>query len=93
MDETFEMQELDIQKFMRPKCPVSIGDRFYRKIKNQTIPDRLEVISIKPMKDVMDGYFIVGRYMYHGIGQTERTFSDVIFKDPDWVIEKKGRDF
>lgn len=85
MDET-----ISIQEFMKAKCPVEVGDRIYRKNKNITIPDRLEVTEIKPHEA---GYFITCRYMYHGIGQQTRTFSDVIFKDDSWVIEKRGVDF
>lgn len=85
MDEVREAQE-----FMKPRCKVKVGDRIYRQIKNMTIPDRMEVIEVTPQET---GYFIKVRYMYHSIGQLERTFSDVIFRDDSWVIEKKGIDF
>ena len=90
MDEEVVTQEIDIQEFMKPRCPVKVGDMIWRKMKNMTIPDRMEVIDIQSHSD---GYFIKGRYMYHSIGQLERTFSDVIFKDDSWVIERKGIDF
>ena len=90
MDEEVVTQEIDIQEFMKPRCPVKVGDRIWRKMKNMTIPDRMEVIDIQSHAD---GYFIKVRYMYHSIGQLERTFSDVIFKDDSWVIERKGIDF
>jgi hypothetical protein len=73
---------------MKPKCPVNIGDIFYRKRPNDTIPDKLEVIEIKEMPE--GGYFIKGKYLYHAIGQRERIFSDIIFKDDNWVIERRG---
>mgnify|MGYP006873203306 CR=1 FL=1 len=79
-----------IEDFMKPKCPVDPGDRFYRKHKTMTIPDRLEVLEVIPHPC---GYFIKARYMYHAIGILERTFSDMIFKDENWVIEKRGIDF
>ena len=87
------VMEMTPEEFMRPRCKVSVGDRIYRKLRNMTIPDRMEVVEVQPMKDVKNGYFIKCRYMYHAIGIQERTFSDVIFKDDDWVIEKKGVDF
>ena len=90
MDEEVVSREIDIQEFMKPKCKVQIGDRIYRKIKNMTMPDRMEVIGITPHPE---GYYIKVHYIYHGIGQTERTFSDIIFKDDSWVIERKGIDF
>ena len=83
-------EEQKIQEFMKPRCPVKVGDRIYRKHKTMTIPDRMEVISVVPAET---GYFIKVRYMYHAIGKLERIFSDVIFKDENWVIEKKGEDF
>lgn len=90
MDEMTEMKELTVEEFMKPRCQVKPGDRIYRKHKAMTIPDRLEVIEITPAET---GYFIKCRYMYHSIGPFERTFSDVIFRDENWVIEKKGVDF
>lgn len=84
------MDEMTIENFVASRCPVKVGDRIYRKMKNMTIPDRLEVIKIMPNET---GYFIQCRYMYHTIGKLERTFSDVIFKDDSWVIEKRGIDF
>ena len=90
MDEEVVSREIDIQEFMKPRCHVKVGDRIWRKMKNMTMPDRMEVIDIQPHTD---GYFIKCRYMYHSIGQLERTFSDVIFKDDSWVIERKGIDF
>ena len=84
------MDDISVKEFMKPRCKVNVGDRIYRKIKTMTIPDRLEVIEVTPAET---GYFIKCKYMYHGIGQQERTFSDMIFKDDSWVIEKKGTDF
>jgi hypothetical protein len=71
-------------------CPVEIGDRFYRKSQLILVPDRIVVKSIKATND---GYLILGRYMYHVNGKKERMFSDSIFKDSNWIIEKKGTDF
>lgn len=90
MDEKLNAQEMTVEEFMKPRCQVKPGDRIYRKQKAMTIPDRLEVVEIRP-NDV--GYFIKCRYLYHSIGPFERTFSDVIFRDENWVIEKKGVDF
>lgn len=88
MDE--QIKEFDMQEFLKPKCKVRVGDRIYRSHKNMTIPDRMEVVEVIPNEV---GYYIRARYMYHGIGQLERTFSDIIFRDDSWVIEKKGVDF
>lgn len=83
-------EEVVIKEFMKPRCLVAVGDRIYRKNRNINLPDRMEVIEVTPNES---GYFIKIRYMYHTIGPFERTFSDIIFKDDSWVIEKKGIDF
>lgn len=90
MDEEVKAVDISAVDFMKPRCAVKVGDRIYRKHKVMTIPDRMEVIEVVPAPS---GYFIKVRYMYHAIGQLERTFSDIIFKDDSWVIEKKGIDF
>ena len=90
MDKEVKVVDFSVDDFMKPRCAVKVGDRIYRKHKIMTIPDRMEVIEVVPAPS---GYFIKVRYMYHAIGQLERTFSDIIFKDDSWVIEKKGVDF
>lgn len=92
MDEESVMKELDLEDFLRPVCPVKIGDRIYRRKTNMTIPDRMVVEKIIPNNDGKT-YTIRVRYMYHVIGPFEREYSDSIFKDENWVIEKKGKDF
>lgn len=78
---------MTIEEFTK-RCPVEVGDYFYRKRPNETFPDRLQVTAIK---EVVGGYFITAKYIYHAIGPDfTRTFSDIIFKDPAWVIEKRG---
>ena len=87
---TVTASDISAEEFMKPRCKVKVGDRIYRRKKNMTVPDRMEVTEIIPNEA---GYFIKCRYMYHAIGPQDRTFSDVIFRDDDWVIEKKGVDF
>lgn len=78
-----------IENFMKPQCKVKVGDRIYRKVKNMTIPDRMEILEVIPTED---GHNIHVRYMYHAIGPFERTYRDSILNE-DWVIERKGVDF
>lgn len=70
------------------KCPVEVGDIFYRCCDKINIPDRLEVLDVFER----EGRTLVrAKYLYHTIGpEFERTFSATIFDDPRWVIEKKG---
>lgn len=79
---------MNIDEFTR-KCPVEVGDYFYRPRPNETWPDRIEVVSIE---DTGEDYLIHGRYIYHTIGTklAEKTFSAKIFDDPKWVIERHG---
>lgn len=69
------------------KCPVEIGDTFYRYTDKINIPDRLEVIDIM---EYGDRILVRARYMYRAIGPVfERTFDAKIFDDPNWVVEKR----
>lgn len=70
------------------KCPVEVGDIFYRSTDKINIPDRLEVLDVFEK----EGQTLVrAKYMYRAIGPVfERTFDSKIFDDPRWVIEKKG---
>lgn len=72
-------------------CPVNVGDKFYHKKPNMTLPDMLEVIQI--MKQ--DNHWLIqAKYLYHTIGpQLERVFSDMIFQDPDWIIVRRGESY
>lgn len=81
------MNELE-QSFSN--CPVKVGDRFYHELPKMTLPDLIEV---KEIKQTDDGHYIIrGKYLYHAIGpEFERNFSDMIFKDPSWVIVPKER--
>jgi len=69
------------------KCPVEIGDTFYRQTDRINIPDRLEVLDIMEH----DGQTLIrAKYIYRTIGPVfERTFDAKIFDDPNWVIEKR----
>ena len=91
MDEIFDISEEMVEKdFFRPRCPVVVGDRFYRKRGEGKLPDRIQVVAIDPIDE---GYIIHGRYMYRGLENSNRSFSYAIFKNDDWVIERRGIDF
>lgn len=84
---TDTIDEIIAEKSLRSKCPVKVGDRFYRKsasvVNGTALRDYLKVIDIMPYKD---HYAIKARYENHGIGPYERTFSSEIFKSDDWEI-------
>ena len=69
------------------KCPVEVGDIFWRSTPKITTPDKLEVLSVSEY----DGHTLIrAKYLYHARGSTfERTFDSRIFDDPNWIIEKR----
>ena len=70
------------------KCPVKVGDHFYRNNPKLTLPDMLEVTEVY---EIDGSWFFRAKYIYHTIGPVfDRVFSDVIFRDPAWVIVKKN---
>lgn len=89
--------------FMKPRCPVEVGDYFYRKNpgveSGSVMPDRIEVKSVTELEKPMivneqtgkkAYYKIHGKYIYHAIGPyLERDFSETYFENPDIVIERK----
>ena len=92
-----------IDDFMKPRCPVEVGDYFYRTNycieTGAVLPDRIQVMSvtelenpivINELKGQYAYYKIRGRYIYHAIGSDiEKDFCETIFDNPDWVIEHK----
>ena len=72
---------------LRSRCPVKVGDRFYRKnagTENGTcLRDYLKVIEIQPRES---DYVIRARYENRAVGPFERYFSDSIFKSDNWEI-------
>ena len=81
MDENREIPEVSSELISR-RCPVSVGDRFYRR-RNGQKPDRILVMAIDPTND---GFLIHGKYLYHE-GNKIRVFHSSIFQNQDWVIE------
>lgn len=94
MDETFETRELDIREFMRPRCPVSIGDRFYR---NYHVPNKCNVIAVEEIENAVDDegpyYIITGRSINIAVGINVQKYSSRLIGSNQYTILKKGRDF
>ena len=84
------MDEISIQEFMKPKCPVSIGDRFYKKyhVPNTLVFNVVEDIEEK--KDDLGTYYIItARRENIEIGTKVLKYSSRNFDDT-WIIERKG---
>lgn len=82
------MFELDASEWMKPKCPVKVGDKFYRKTMNAS----LNPIIVMAIKDAPDGksYVITGKYENTAIGYPIRLFSSQMINEDDYVIIRKG---
>ena len=93
MDEEAAIKKIDISEFMKPKCPVSIGDRFYKKyhVPSSLVFNIVEAIEEKE-DDAGTYYVITARRENVAIGIKVLKYSSRNFDDT-WVIEKKGNDF
>ena len=93
-EEIIETQETpeDIWSQIAPKCPVKVGDRFYRDNYGVQIgavlKDYIRVTKVEYMPDKHD-YYIHGKYESRAVGPQKRVFSAKIFESGDWKIEKR----
>ena len=83
------MDEKAIQEFMKPECPVKVGEIIWRKYVNMTLPDPLRVEEIIPTNE---GYNLRCRYLQHSMGPFERTYRDSVFKNEKWFVRRNGKD-
>ncbi len=92
MDE--QVKEFDLQEFLKPRCPVKVGDRFY---KNYHVPNNLifwEVTEVRDMEDKNGPYYAVTAKSNNiAIGQNVRTFSSRYLVNGEYTILKRGVDF
>ena len=93
MDEmkTVTASETSVEEFMKPRCPVKIGDRFYR---NYRVQNSLNPVVVTAVEDRGDYYVITGRHLNTAVGNREQKYdSRMISKNDDYTILKKGVDF
>jgi len=93
MDEmkTVTASDISVEDFMKPRCPVKVGDRFYR---NYHVKNALNPVLVTAIEDRGDYYVITGRYMNTAIGNREQKYdSRMISNNDDYTILKKGIDF
>ena len=90
MDELV-VKEFDLEEFLKPVCPVKVGDKFYRKYH---VPSSLNPIIVKEIKECRDDngifYAITGQYENTTIGNPVKVFSSRMITPEDYVIIKKG---
>lgn len=93
MDEEVVRHEIDIQEFLKPKCPVKVGDRFYRKYH---VPNSLVFIVVEKIEEKKDDdgtyYIITGRSENVAIGINVHQYSSRNFENTYEII-RKGTDF
>ena len=93
MDEmkTVTANDILVEDFMKPRCPVKVGDRFYRKKKKK---NALNPVLVTAIEDCGDYYVITGRHMNTAIGNREQKYDSRMFSNnDDYTILKKGIDF
>jgi len=93
MDEmkTVTANETSVEEFTKPRCPVKIGDRFYR---NYRVQNSLNPVVVTAVEDRGDYYVITGRHLNTAVGNREQKYdSRMISKNDDYTILKKGVDF
>lgn len=90
MNETTVSENVSISEFFKPKCPVKIGDRFY---KNYRIPNTMliyKVTDIQELKDENGPFFaITAKCDNIAVGQNVKTFSSRALQTDDYTILKK----
>lgn len=92
MDEEVVSHEIDIQEFMKPACPVKVGDRFYRKyhVPNSLVFNVVEKIEEK--KDDDGTYYVItARSENVAIGVNVHQYSSRNFENI-YEIKRKGTD-
>ena len=89
MDEV-AVKEIDIREFMKPKCPVKVGDRFYKKYH---VPSRLVYTVVEKIEEKKDEdgiyYVITGRSENIAVGVNVRQYTSRMLND-DYIIERKA---
>lgn len=94
LDEEVTVQEYSVEDFMKPRCPVKVGDIFYKKYH---VPNTLNKIIVEKIEEAKDGngfyYLITGRAFNIAIGVNVRKYDSRMLTPENYVIEKKGVDF
>ena len=97
-DTDYEVMGMDLAQgesftnFWKPKCPVKVGDKFY---KNYHVPNKLliyEVIGIEEKQDENGTYYAITAHANNiAIGANTKVFSSRYLENGDYMIMKKGK--
>ena len=93
MDENLkEVNTSYLENFFKPKCPVEIGDKFY---KNYKVPNTLllyEVTGIEEKEDEQGTFYAVTAECNNiAIGIKTKVFSSRFLETPEYTIMKRQR--
>lgn len=88
-------EEARIREFMKPACPVKIGDRFY---KNYHVPNNLVFYHVTDIREVEDEngtfYAVTAESENIAIGANTKVFSSRWLTSGDYtIIRKRGVDY
>ena len=82
----------DFVNFMKPRCPVEIGDRFWRANNINGPLNPLVVTDIQETRDEDGTYYIVtGKQMNTAIGQGIFKYDSRFISNPDNVVIQKRK--
>ena len=94
MERNEKGQEFDLQEFLKPSCPLKVGDRFY---KNYRVPNTLIIWEVQKVDDVEDEkgpfYAVTAKSNNITIGNNVRVFSSRYLATEEYTIMKRGVDF
>ena len=94
MDEEVKVVEYDANDFLKPRCPVKVGDMFYR---NYKVPNTLNRILVEKVEEAKDEnglyYLITGRAINMAVGINVRKYDSRLLINGDYTILKKGASF
>ena len=92
MDE--QSKVFDLKEFLKPSCPVKVGDRFY---KNYRVPNTLIIWEVQKVDDVEDEkgpfYAVTAKSNNIAIGSNVQVFSSRYLATDKCTILKRGVDF
>ena len=94
MERNEKGQEFDLQEFLKPSCPLKVGDRFY---KNYHAPGNLIFWEVQKIEDTEDEqgpfYAVTAKSNNIAIGRNVQVFSSRYLNSDAYTIMKRGVDF
>ena len=94
MDEEVKVVDISVEDFMKPRCPVKVGDMFYRNYKVPNTLNRILVEKVEEAKDENGPYYLItGRAINMAVGINVRKYDSRLITNGNYTILKKGANF